>query len=250
MAETYGVSALAALAGVTVRTLHHYDEIGLLTPAGRSAAGYRRYDSADVARLQSILFYRELGLSLEAIAAAMSSQSRLTALEEQRRLLAVEMRRIRVMLDAVEQAIDAEKSGVKMSPEDMFEVFGDFDPAEYSAEAADAWPDVYEQSRRRTSGYGKEQWQQAVAEGDAIAAKLAALLGAGVAPDTGEAMDAAEEHRQSIDRWFYPCSHNQHCGLADMYLGDARFEKYWEDRHPGLARYVHDAIKANAARPV
>ena len=133
-----------------------------------------------------------------------------------------------------------------MSPAEMFDVFGDFNPADHAAEAAERWPGAYEQSRQRTAGYSKEQWQQAVAEGEAIAAKFADLLASGVAADSAQAMAVAEEHRLSIDRWFYPCSHEVHAGLADMYLADARFEKYWEDKGEGLARFVHDAIKANA----
>lgn len=247
--DRFGVSAVASLAGVTVRTLHHYDEIGLLEPSSRTTAGYRQYTATDLARLQSIMFYRELGLSLDDIAAAMkqSASSRLALLEEQRRLLAAERDRVGGLVEALSRAINAEKSGVMMNPDEMFEVFGDFDPQEHAAEAAERWPDVYEQSNQRTAKYGREQWQQAVAEGEAIATEFADLLRSGAAAESGEAVAVAEKHRLSIDRWYYRCSAAQHAGLADMYLADSRFTQYWEDRCEGLALFVHDAIKANAA---
>lgn len=249
MMDTYGVSAVASLAGVTVRTLHHYDEIGLLQPSERSAAGYRRYSTEDLARLQSILFYRELGLGLDEIAAALRSdgEDRVAVLEKQRRMIITERDRLDRMAAALGRAIQHEGTGMKMSPQEMFEVFGDFEPAEHEAEAANRWPDQHEESRQRTSHYSKEQWQEAVAEGDAIAIRFADLLGSGAAADGAEAMALAEEHRLSIDRWYYQCSKEIHAGLADMYLADARFEQYWESRAQGLARFVHDAIKANAA---
>ncbi|NND03417.1 MAG: MerR family transcriptional regulator [Acidimicrobiia bacterium] len=183
-----------------------------------------------------------------AVAIGEPDADRVAILEDQRRLLAAEADRLAAMVRSLTRAINAEKAGETMNAEEMFEVFGDFDPSEHEAEAEAKWPEVFEQSRQRTAGYGKEQWQAAVAEGEAIAAKLGALLAAGTEPDSLETMDAAEEHRLSIDRWYYPCSSVQHVGLGEMYLADARFRKYWEDRGEGLATYVHDAIVANARR--
>jgi len=247
---TNGVGAVASMAGVTVRTLHHYEEIGLLTPSHRTVAGYRRYTDGDLAHLQSILFYRELGLGLDEIAAALlgAQSDRAALLVEQRRLILEERDRLDRMAAALSQAISAERTGIKMSPQNMFEMFGDFDPAEHAAEAAERWPDTYAVSRQRTSRYTKEQWLEAAAESDTIAAGLAALKASGAPADGTDAMDLAERHRLSIDRWFYPCSEEIHAGLGDMYLADPRFKNYWEDRAGGLAQYVHDAIWANASR--
>ena len=249
MTDTFGVSAVASLAGVTVRTLHHYDELGLLKPSNRSAAGYRRYTADDLARLQSILFYKELGLGLEEIAAAIRSDGadRVAVLDKQRRMIIAERDRLDRMAQALNRAIQDERTGMKMSPQEMFEAFGDFDPSEHQAEAAERWPDAYDTAKQRTSSYSKEQWQEATAEADAIAAGLANLLGSGAAADAADAMALAEQHRLSIDRWYYPCSKDVHVGLAEMYVSDPRFEQYWESRAEGLARFVHDAIKANSA---
>jgi hypothetical protein len=163
-------------------------------------------------------------------------------------MIMAERDRLDGMVDSLNRAIDAERAGIKMSPQEMFEVFGDFNPAEHETEAADRWPDAYATSKQRTSQYDKQTWQQAVADGEAIAARFAALLDSGAAADDPEAQAVAEEHRLSIDRWYYPCSSEIHAGLADMYVADPRFEQHWEERAAGLAQFVHDAIKANAAR--
>ena len=149
--RTYTVGEVARLSGVTVRTLHHYDRIGLLPPSSRTDAGYRLYTAEDLERLQLILLYRELGGSLEEIATALASgRDRLEVLQSQRERLLVEQRRVLDLVAAVDFAIGAERSGVRMNEKDMFEVFGDFDPTEYADEARERWPDVYAASQART----------------------------------------------------------------------------------------------------
>jgi DNA-binding transcriptional MerR regulator len=245
--RTYTVGELARLSGVTVRTLHHYDRIGLLPPSTRSDAGYRLYTAPDLERLQLILLYRELGSSLEEVAGALASgRDRLDLLEVQRVRLVTEQRRVADLVAAVEFAIEAERTGVRMNEKDMFEVFGDFDPTEHADEARERWPDTYAESQTRTSRYSKEQWQEAIAEMDSLSRRFAALLDGGASATSAEAKDVAEEHRQHIDRWYYSCSHETHTGLADMYVADQRFTDYWESYAAGLAGYVHDAIWANA----
>ncbi len=120
------------------------------------------------------------------------------------------------------------------------------DRPEYEAEAARRWPDTYEVARQRRSQYGAEELSRAVADGDAIAARFGELMAAGEPATGAAAMTLAEQHRLSIDRWYYPCSREMHSGLADMYLADRRFTEYWENRAEGLTQYVHDAIWANA----
>ena len=105
-----------------------------------------------------------------------------------------------------------------------------------------------EQTKRRTRKYGKDQWKEAMAQGESITAELAERLRAGDAPDDVAAMDLAEEHRLHIDRWFYECSHEMHAGLGDMYVADPRFTEYYEKYAPGLAEFVNASIKANRER--
>jgi hypothetical protein len=150
---------------------------------------------------------------------------------------------------AIEIAMEANERGIMLSEEEMFEVFGDFDPREHDAEVEERWSGVLlDESRRRTASYGKEQWKQALAEGGAVATGLAELMAAGEPASSDAAMDLAEQHRSHIDRWFYPCSHEVQVGLGEMYVADPRFNAFYEKIAPGLAVYVRDAIVANAAR--
>lgn len=245
------VGQMAELAGVTVRTLHHYDGMGLLTPGTRSAAGYRLYEDADCERLQEILFYRELGLGLDEIKSMLQDPEydRAGALRDQRNLLALRRDRLQTMIGAVETALDAHKKGKTMTREEMFEVFGDFDPEVHEAEVEERWAGpALEQSKRRTKSYNKDQWKEAMAEGESIATELAECLRNGGAPDDQASMDLAEQHRLHIDRWFYECSHKMHAGLGDMYVADPRFTEYYEKRAPGLAEFMRSAIHANRAQ--
>ncbi|MGD2052217.1 MAG: MerR family transcriptional regulator [Acidimicrobiia bacterium] len=247
----YTISEVARFAGVTVRTLHHYDRIGLLRPAGRSDAGYRLYDDADCARLQQILCYRELGFGLEQIRRAMDAPDfdRGAALRHQRDLLATRRAHLTAMIGAVDDAIAAQERGVIMTGESMLEVFGDFDPAAYEDEARERWSGPeYDESRRRTATYDAARWREIKAEADGIARRLAECLVAGDDPRSSKVADLAEEHRLHIDRWYYPCSHQIHAGLGEMYAADPRFAEYWDAFAPGLARFVRDAIAANTAR--
>jgi len=247
---SHTVGRVADLAGITVRTLHHYDEIGLLSPSDRSRAGYRRYDEADLERLQQILFYRELGFPLEEIAGILADPKSdgLAHLERQHELLTARIARLREMVTAIEFAMEAQKVGIRLTPEERFEVFGDFDPDQYDEEARERWgeTDAYQESARRTSRYTKDDWLRMKAESTEWGQRLAEAMNAGTAADSPPAMELAEEHRQHISRWFYECSYEIHTGLADMYLADERFTRFYEDIQPGLARYLHDAIHANA----
>ena len=246
------VGAVARLAGVTVRTLHHYDEIGLLTPSGRSNAGYRRYADDDLERLQRILFYRELGFGLDQIKAVMTDGDADASahLRQQHAMLLDRIRRLQRMASAVEKAMEARTMGINLTPEERLEVFGDFDPEEHAAEVEERWgdTDAYRESARRSASYTKADWERMKAEAAEATGRIVAAMTAGLPADSGEAMDGAEAHRQHISRWFYDCTYEIHAGLAEMYLADPRFAATYEDTAPGLARYVHDAIKANAAR--
>jgi DNA-binding transcriptional MerR regulator len=245
------VGEVAALAGVTVRTLHHYDRIGLLSPSGRSAAGYRLYTPADLDRLHQVLLYRELGFSLEDVAALLSDDADPEAhLRRQHRLLRDRLDRTQQMVAAVEKEMEARAMGMSLTPEEKFEVFGEFDPDQYEEEVQERWgeTDAYAQSKRRTSSYTKEDWVRIKAEGEDVEARFAAALAAGVPADSEQAMDIAEEHRQQISRNFYDCPPGMHAGLGRMYVEDERFTAHYEKRAAGLAQYVSAAVQANAAR--
>ncbi|HKS98239.1 MAG TPA: MerR family transcriptional regulator [Rugosimonospora sp.] len=248
----YSVGQVARYAGVSVRTLHHYDERKLLSPSGRSRAGYRRYDDGDLQRLQQILFYRELGFALDEIATILDDPhaDALTHLRRQRELLTARIARLTTMVASVERAMEAQQMGISLTPEERFEVFGEHDPARYADEARERWgeTEAYRQSAQRTSRYSKEDWLEIKAAGTEVDEALAGALREGVPADSGRAMDLAERHRQHISRWFYDCPYPMHRGLADMYVADERFTQRYEQIAPGLAEYVRAAIHANADR--
>ena len=255
----YTVGAVARLAGVSVRTLHHYDQIGLLTPAGRSAAGYRLYSLADLGRLHRILFYRELGFPLDEIVQIMDDPMEGDGeaggagrhLRRQHRLLREQISRRQDLLAAIEKEMEALQMGISLTPQEQFEIFGtDKAGGEWAEEAEQRWgsTDEWKQSQRRTAAYTKEDWIEIRDEGAAISQAFLDAMRAGL-PATGEqAMAAAEQHRQHICQRFYDCSTDMHRRLAELYVNDQRFAKTYEDMAPGLAQYVHDAMVANAAR--
>ncbi|MFF4607596.1 MerR family transcriptional regulator [Streptomyces sp. NPDC001339] len=249
---SYSVGQVAAFAGVTVRTLHHYDEIGLLQPGERNRAGHRRYGDDDLDRLQQILFYRELGFPLDEVAALLDDPDvdPQEHLRRQHELLTGRIAKLERMAEAVEHAMEARKMGIQLTPEEKFEVFGEHDPEQYEDEVRERWGDTeaYRESQRRTASYTKEDWLRIKAEGDEINSAFAALMEAGDASDSEAAMDLAERHRQHICGSFYECGYELHTCMGEMYVADPRFTATYDKIKPGLAGYLKEAILANAAR--
>ena len=140
--------------------------------------------------------------------------------------------------------------GVNLTKEEQRELFGDSFTDEYVAEAKERWgdSDAWKQSERRTSQYTKDDWIQIKAEGEAAESAFIVAMDAGEAATSEAAMDAAEQHRANIEKWFYDITPEFHRNLGDMYIADPRFTKTYEDIKPGMAQYVRDAIHANADR--
>ena len=241
------VGELSTIAGVSVRALHHYDEIGLLVPSGRSDAGYRLYSYAELERLQEILVWRQLGFALEDIHALLedTAHDREAALRRQLELVESELERLGATARALDAALAAHRQGEQMTPSS---VFADFDPSEYEEEARERWgrTDAYRESARRAASYGAAEWAQIRAEADAVVAAFARLLMAGEPAGGEDARAVAERHRRHMTRWFYDVSPQMHRNLAEMYIADARFAASYEKVAPGLAQYVHDAVQANS----
>jgi len=245
------VSELARRTRLTVRTLHHYDRIGLVRPSRRSAGGYRLYAARDLGRLEQVLFFRELGFALEDIRKIMNARAfeRQRALAAQRALLVEKAGRVRRMIETIDQTLAALTRGEDPVPDEKeFDMFGDFEPKQYEDEVKQRWgnTDAYRESQRRTKQYGPAQWKAIKAEAETITRELADRMAEGTTPDAPAALALAERHRLHMDRWFYPVSHAMHVKLAEMYVSDPRFTATYDDVRPGLARYIHDAIQANA----
>lgn len=246
------VGTVAEISGLTIRTLHHYDEIGLVKPAERSRAGYRLYSHADIERLQEVLFFRELGFGLEKIRDILSrpDYERGSALIGQRELLHTRADRLLTMIDAIDAALEARRTGMRLSKEEMLEVFDGFDPSQHEEEAEERWgqTDSYAQSARRTRGYTKQDWVKLKAEAREIDQAFLDLMAAGADPSSAGAMDAAERHRAHISKWFYDCPAKMHAALGQMYVSDPRFTKNIDKAGDGLALFMSEAISANARR--
>jgi DNA-binding transcriptional MerR regulator len=246
------VSQVATLTHLTVRALHHYDDIGLLKPSQRSAAGYRLYDADDLHRLRQVLLFRELGFGLEAVRELIDAapERQRQALLDQRAVVDQQRRHAEALLRAVDATLDSLPEQPAMTHQQLFEGFEQFENGEYAHEAEQRWgdTDAWKESRRRVASYNRTDWESAQSEQNALIADLRAVRDSGHAADSVEAMALAERHRLLIDQRYYPCSHAMQCGLADMYEADERFRNHYDQHGEGLATYLIAAIRANAAR--
>lgn len=247
------VGQLAERCGVTVRTLHHYDRIGLLRPSDRSVAGYRLYTEADLTRLQHVVVYRRLGFGLEEIAALLDDPDADVSehLRRQRAAVSAQLDQLRDLVIALDRALERTVTDKPATQADLRALFGDhFD--DYQDEARQRWgdSDAWKQSKQRTRSYTKADWEEIKAETDQLHQAFLTPYRAAQPPTSEAAMDAAEAHRRHIDRRFYACSPEMHRQLGDLYVSDPRYAATYDEslQAPGLAQYVRDAIHANAAR--
>lgn len=252
MPDLLTVGQVAERFGVTVRTLHHYDEVGLLTASERSYAGYRLYTVSDLERLATIVVYRRLGFGLDEIAELLAGQGDLAEhLHRQRAAVMSRLEELRGLVEAIDHALEAEMGNQPATEQELRQLFGDkgFDES-YAQEAEERWgdSDAWRQSQQRTSGYTKADWAAVKVEQDEVNAAFVTALQSGEPASSDAAMDAAEQHRGHIEKWFYQVPYAMHRGLGDMYVADPRFTQTYEDLAPGLAAYVRDAIHANADR--
>lgn len=243
----YTVKQLAALAGVSVRTLHHYDEIGLLPPAGIGANGYRRYDQSSVLRLQSILLYRELDFPLEAIRALLDRPDHdpLRALREQR--VALERRRGRLhrLITTLDATILHLERHTPMDTKKMFEHLTPQQEEAYTAEAARRWdPATVKSSQQRWKRYSDARRKEILEEGNAIYRDLAAIL----------TLDPASVPVQAcVERWrahlahFWTPNDEQCLGLARTYIEDPGFRATFDRFDPRLAEFMQRAVAIHVA---
>lgn len=243
------VGETAARLGVTVRTLHHWDEIGLARPAARSAAGYRLYTDDDLERLRRILVYRELGLDLEAIRTVLDEPGGDVAaqLRVQRAQLSRRMEQLRDLDDDLARMIAAQERGILLSEEEQTAAFGpDWDTA-WPAEAAERyrgseqWQQYAERSAARTAG----DWAEVTATVAALDRELGDALASGVRPGEAAANALVERHREVVSA-FFPVSRQMQVCLGRMYAADPRFTAHYDGVREGLAVWLRDAIDANA----
>ncbi len=203
----------------------------------------------DLDRLQQVLFYRELGFPLDEITTILDDPGAdaATHLRRQHELLRRRIARLEALVEAVEAAMEAARMGVSLTPEERYEVFGEFRPEDYAEEAESRWggTSAWAESRRaRPMREGRLGGHQG--GGQRAGGGVARPVRAGVPADAPEARAVAERHRRHISRWFYDCTYEIHACLGEMYVADERFARNYERVAAGLAVYVRDSIAANA----
>jgi DNA-binding transcriptional MerR regulator len=242
------VGATAQAAGVTVRTLHHWDAVGLVRPSARTPAGYRLYTPSDLTRVHRVVLYRELDVPLEEIGALLDAPEGADAsLCRQRELVRERLRRLERAGAALDRLIDARERGVLLSPEEQVDLFGDRWQPGWAAGARKRWGDTdqWAQFAERAADRTADDWQEIAAEADAVLAALADAMGRGVRPGSGEADALAERHRASLGAYF-DVTHSRHVVIGRMYAADADFAAHHDALRPGLTAWLRDVIDANA----
>ena len=237
------IKEFAKLTGVSVRTLHYYDEIGLLKPALVDAQnGYRFYDENSLLRMQEILFYRELDFPLKSILEILSSPDydKQKALAEQRKLLELKKERLERIIDALDGAT---KGKVTMTAFDN----SDYETArkQYEVEAKQRWgeTDAYKEHQEKTADYSKDKWQEVNDGLMTIFAKFAECMKNGNTADLDDAQALVKELQNYITENYYTCTTEILAGLGQMYVADERFKTNIDKNGNGTTEFVSKAIE-------
>lgn len=238
----FTVKQLSTLAGVTPRTLHHYDAIGLLKPSRIGDNGYRYYGEESLLRLQQILFYRELDIPLDEIKQIMGRRDFdvLGALHTHKEALQKQARRLERLIQTVDHTIDYLKGDTKMSEKGLFEGFSEEQQEKYAQEAEQMYdPETVRESNRKWKGYSSAKKEAIMAEGKAIYQDMIAVMPRGAASPEVQAI--VERWRKHMD-YFWTPKLDQLQPLADGYVEDARFKANFDKMHPQLAEFMRDAV--------
>lgn len=243
------VGAVSDLVGISVRTLHHWDQIGLVRPSSRTSAGYRSYSTKDMARIHRVLVYRELGFSLTAIAELLDDPDvdEVQHLREQHRLLSAQIAELQRTADAVAQMLARKEAGVVLTAQEQAEIFGRGWRQDWADEAQERWgeSEQWRQFEANAAALTTEVRFAAQQAGAVMHAEMADAKRAGVLPSSPEAVALAERHRAMIGA-FYACTPSMHALLGCMYVEDARFRDTLDESEPGLSAWLRDAIHAAA----
>lgn len=244
----YTVQHLGKLAGISTRTLRYYDEIELLMPARINSSGYRIYGQAEVDKLQQILFYRELGISLEQIKDIMSSPTfdGTSALRDHRDQLLDKRKQLDLLIANVEQTIASKEGRLTMSNKQKFEGFKqkliDDNEKKYGKEIREKYgDDQVNKSNHKIANMTQEQHEEVTRLAEEVTVTLAEAFKQGD-PASELAQKAADLHRQWLMFYWSEYSKEAHAGLAQMYVDDERFKAYYDVKQPGTAEFLRDAI--------
>ena len=239
----FTVKQLSRLAGVTPRTLHHYDAIGLLKPSRIGENGYRYYGDESLLHLQQILFYRELDLPLEEIRTIMGHRDfeLVPALEHHKKALAKRVERLERLIQTVDKTISHIQGENSMSKKQLFAAFSEEEQEKYAAEAEQMYdPATVQESQRKWKSYTAAEKQRILDEGSAVYTNMARVIAKG--PASPEAQACVERWRKHMD-YFWTPNLDQLLGLAEMYGTDERFKANFDNFDPNLAAFMKDAVE-------
>ncbi len=241
--NVYTVKQFAKLAGVSVRTLHYYDELGLLVPESVGANGYRHYGEQSILKLQQILFYRELELSLEEIGDILGAPGFdvVEALHSHREALQGRVKRLERLLQTVDETIQQLKGNQTMNAKGLFAGFSEEEQEKYAREAEQMYdPETVRASNRKWKAYSQDEKQRILAEGGAVITDMAKLMSKKASDPQVQAV-VARWHKNL--QHFWSPNDEQLLGLADLYNDDPRFKANYEQVAAGLAGFMREAIR-------
>lgn len=239
----FTVKQLSRLAGVTPRTLHHYDAIDLLKPSRIGDNGYRYYGEESLLRLQQILFYRELDMPLDEIKQIMVRRDFdvLGALQSHKQALGQQVARLNRLIQTVDHTIDHLKGNQTMSDKAYFEGFSEEQQEKYALEAEQLYdPETVRESNRKWKAYPAAEKDAILTEGRAIYTDMIAAMPKG--PGSKDVQEIVERWRRHIE-YFWTPNEEQLLGLTDTYVDDPRFRANFDKMHPELAVFMREAVK-------
>jgi DNA-binding transcriptional MerR regulator len=241
----YSVNQLATLAGVSVRTLHYYDEVGLLKPSRIKHNDYRQYDEVELLRLQQIMFFRELDFSLEQIKKILSAPSFeiQTALEEQKKLIKIKRHRLDRLIATIDKTIKKINHEIIMEDQELYGNFSKSEMDKYAQEAKDRWghTDVFKQSQERVKKMGRAGLAKVMKEASELTQEIAGAMKADPDPKSEAVQKLIGKHYEGL-RAFYEPNLSMYAGMAKMYVSDPRFKANYEKVATGLAEFMRDGM--------
>lgn len=245
---SYKIKEIAEIAGVSIRTLHHYDQIGLLKPETYSHKGYRLYSESDIEKLQQVLFFKELGFSLKETIEIINDGSfdKKKALKTHKKLLLKKKKRLDEIISSIDKTIESIEGDKKMEKKEMFKVFNMDEikkhQEKYSNEIKQKYgkSDAFKECDKKTASYNKDKWEKIMIEASGIFQKIATYMDK--SPNDKEVQLAIELWRQHITDNFYNCTLEIFRGLGDLYVADKQFTMNIDKIKPGLANFLKEVI--------
>lgn len=248
---SYTVGQLAKLAKVSVRTLHHYDEIGLLKPSFHAVNGYRMYEKEELLKLQQILFFRELGFELEEIKKVVGAKnfSQMQALSKHKSHLQSVIRRYKQLVKTIDKTMKHLKGEETMTDPDIYHGFSEEKQKEYEDYLVDSYGEsakkLIDESKKRTSKFKKQDYENIRLEFDSIAKDLIDAINQGLLEDSEKVQMIVKRHYQVVSK-FYEASKELYIGLGDIYVNHPDFKKMFDGYDPRLADFLKKAMKVFA----